>query len=304
MVSAIETFDSRSQAIACKRAVTELYAAICPCQPLGIQDLDTRLRQFLQSNNIRLNTDLGQHFLRDEEVLEAIMEAADVEPTDHVVEIGPGVGVLTELLLEKAKHVTAIELDARMTTLMKWFIKVDQKHLSIVQGNALQTPMPTEAYKIVANIPYHITSPLIRHVFMESPVPPMSLTLLIQKEVAEKICDEKHAGLLTIIVGLYGKAEMILEVPPACFVPPPEVDSAVLHITCYDKPLAEPEVIERVTKLLKLGFGGKRKMLRNTLGSLPDGDELLKSCGIESTRRPETLTVQEWISLARAWNAK
>jgi 16S rRNA (adenine1518-N6/adenine1519-N6)-dimethyltransferase len=267
-----------------------------------MQDLDTRLRQFLQSNNIRLNTDIGQHFLRDEEVLEAIMEAANVEPRDHVVEIGPGVGILTELLLQKAKHVTAVELDVRMTTLMKWFIKGDLDRLSIIHGNALQTPMPTEPYKIVANIPYHITSPLIRHVFMESPVHPSSMTLLIQKEVAEKICDEEHAGLLTIIVGLYGKARMILEVPPACFMPPPEVDSAVIHIECFKQPLAEPEVIDRVTRLLKLAFGGKRKMLRNTLGSLPDGDKLMKACKIEGTRRPETLTVQEWIALAKSWS--
>ena len=267
-----------------------------------MQDLDTRLRQFLQSNGIRLNTNIGQHFLRDEDVLEDIMEAANVEPRDHVVEIGPGVGILTELLLQKAKHVTAVELDVRMTTLMKWFIKGDLDRLSIIHGNALQTPMPTEPYKIVANIPYHITSPLIRHVFMESPVHPTSMTLLIQKEVAEKICDEEHAGLLTIIVGLYGKARMILEVPPACFMPPPEVDSAVIHIQCFNQPLAEPEVIDRVTRLLKLAFGGKRKMLRNTLGSLPDGDKLMKACKIEGTRRPETLTVQEWIALAKSWS--
>ncbi len=279
----------------------DLYERFITCHPRNIQDLDTRLRQFLQSNNIRLNTDIGQHFLRDEEVLEAILEAAQVEPSDHVVEIGPGVGVLTELLLQKTKHVTAIELDARMTTLMKWFIKADMNHLTIIQGNALQTPMPTEAYKIVANIPYHITSPLIRHVFMESPVHPTSLTLLMQKEVAQKICDQKHAGLLTIIVALYGKARMVLEVPPTCFMPPPEVDSAVLHIDCYKKPLAEPDVIERVTKLLKLGFGGKRKMIRNTLGSLPEGEALLASAKIEGTRRPENLTVEEWITLAHEW---
>lgn len=268
-----------------------------------MHDLDSRLRQFLQSNNIRLNTNLGQHFLRDEQVLESIIEAARVGSQDHIVEIGPGVGVLTELLLQKAKKVTAIELDPRMTTLMKWFIKESQDHLTIIQGNALQTPMPTETYKIVANIPYHITSPLIRHVCMESPVPPTSLTLLIQKEVAQKICDQKHAGLLTIIVGLYGKARMILEVPPACFVPPPEVDSAVLHIDCFAKPLADADTIDRVLKLLKLGFGGKRKMLRNTLGSLQDGDALLEKTGIEATRRPETLTVQEWIALANNWRS-
>ena len=269
-----------------------------------MSDLATTIPALLRAFGLRLNTDLGQHFLIDNAVLEAIVETAAIQPSDHIVEIGPGVGILTRELLARAAHVTAIELDVRMTTLMKWFIKADQNHLTIIQGNALQTPMPTEPYKIVANIPYHITSPLIRHVFMESPVHPTTMTLLIQKEVAQKICDQKHAGLLTIIVALYGKARMVLEVPPECFMPPPEVDSAVLHIDCYDKPLAEPEVIERVTKLLKVGFGGKRKMLRNTLGSLPDGDKLLESCNIEPTRRPETLTVQEWINLANTRKEK
>ncbi len=271
-----------------------------------MQDLENRLRQFLQSNNIRLNTDIGQHFLRDEDVLDAIMEAAQVEPEDTVVEIGPGVGVLTEVLLQKAKKVTAIELDERMTKLLTYFVsrndeaRARMQYLSIIHGNALQTDMPREPYKIVANIPYHITSPLIRHVFMESPVAPTSMTLLIQKEVAEKICDTKHAGLLTIVVAMYGTPRMVLDVPPQCFMPPPEVDSAVLHIDCFAKPLADTDTIERVMKLLKLCFGGKRKMLRNTLGSLPNGEELMSACKIEGTRRPETLSVQEWIALALA----
>lgn len=269
-----------------------------------MQDLDSRIRQFLSSHGIKLNTNLGQHFLRDETVLDAIMEGANITPDDHVVEIGPGIGVLTERLLEKAAKVTAIELDHRMIPLLHDFVRPNQKpvtsnQLTIVQGNALHTPMPTAPYKVVANIPYHITSPLLRHVFLESPVHPSSLTLLMQREVAEKICDQRHRGLLTIVVELFGVPRLLLHVPPECFIPEPEVDSAVLQISCFDVPKADPETIEKILTLLKLAFGGKRKMLRNTLGSLPHGGELLKATNIDGTRRPETLTVDEWITVAK-----
>ena len=135
---------------------------------------------------------------------------------------------------------------------------------------------------------------------MESSVPPKSLTLLIQKEVADRICDTKNAGILTIIVALFGKATKVINVPPSCFLPPPKVDSAVIHIDCYEKPLADAATIEQVLKLTKIGFSQKRKMLRNTFGTFPEGLELLSSQGIDETRRPQTLSIDEWIALAKA----
>ncbi len=266
-------------------------------------NLRDRVLAFLRHRNIRLNTDLGQHFLVDEDILETIVETAEVQPNDHVVEIGPGIGVLTSELLMHAGEVTAIELDDRMIPLMKDFLPPKSKRVTkkftVVHGNALQVNFPVTPYKIVANIPYHITSPLLRHAYLESPTPPTAMTLLIQREVAEKICDEEHAGILTIVVKLFGTPNVICKVPPGAFVPPPAVDSAVLRIISHEKPLADRPTIDQILRLLKIAFAGKRKMLRNTLGSIENGMEMMKKVGIDPTRRPETLTVQEWMEIAR-----
>lgn len=269
------------------------------------------VRAFLREHGIRLNTDLGQHFLVDPEVLQSIVEAADIQPTDHIVEIGPGIGVLTVELLRRAAHVTTIELDDRMIPLLQTFVKSHCpqpfshstiqpfNNLTVINGNALRIPLPQHPYRIVANIPYHITSPLLRHVFLESDVHPKSLTLLMQREVAEKICDAKDRGMLTILVGLFGSPKIIRNVSPKCFLPPPAVDSAVLHIQCLKKPLADPVTIEEVFRLVKIAFSQKRKMLRNTFGPFPDLMERLSALQIDKKRRPQTLSVEEWIALAK-----
>ncbi|MFH0851152.1 MAG: rRNA adenine dimethyltransferase family protein [Candidatus Peregrinibacteria bacterium] len=202
-------------------------------------------------------------------------------------------------------------------------LKTQDSRLTIVQGNALHAQMPETPYKVVANIPYHITSPLLRHLFLESKKTPASLTLLIQREVAERICQapaktlsdperakrnegeskgiKGNASMLTILVGLFGRPKIVARVPPAAFLPPPKVDSAVLHIACFPEPLADANAIECLFKLTKIAFGQKRKMLRNTLGTFHGGLERLAGLHIEPTRRPQTLSVQEWIALAKAW---
>ncbi|MDP7476955.1 MAG: 16S rRNA (adenine(1518)-N(6)/adenine(1519)-N(6))-dimethyltransferase RsmA [Candidatus Peribacteraceae bacterium] len=259
------------------------------------------VKDFCRHHGLKLNTDLGQHFLIDESVLEKIVEAGDIQMTDHIVEIGPGIGVLTKQLLEKAAKVTAIELDKKLIPYLHLYTGGDTK-LNVINDNALNVSLPDDPYKIVANIPYHITSPLLRHAMMESSVTPKSLTLLIQKEVADRICDTNNASILTIVVGLFGKAKKICDVPPKAFLPPPKVDSAVLHIDCYDKPLASVDAIEEVMKLTKIGFSQKRKMLRNTFSTFPGGLELLLAADIDETRRPQTLSIDEWIALAKKSN--
>jgi len=273
--------------------------------------LPDEIRNFCRNHGLRLNTDLGQHFLLDSSILDRIVETAKISSTDTIVEIGPGVGVLTRELLKSAGKVIAIELDERMIPLLKKFAEESSPpppgegrgvgELSIIQGNALHVSMPETPYKVVANIPYHITSPLLRHLFLESKKTPASLTLLIQREVAERICDMKDAGMLTILVGLFGKPAIVARVPPAAFLPPPKVDSAVLHIECFERPLADTKTIEQLFRLTKIGFGQKRKMLRNTLGAFHGGLERLAGLHIEPTRRPQTLSVEEWIALANVW---
>lgn len=258
--------------------------------------------QFCRTNALRLNTDLGQHYLINQDVLDAIMQSANVIKEDTIVEIGCGIGILTRELLKTAKHVQAIEIDERIIPLCRLFtnkISAGDTALQIIAGNALQVPFPTEPYKIVANIPYHITSPLLRHCFFEAPVKPTSLTLLIQKEVAIKICDPKETSVLAVAVRLFGKPHIVCHVSPKDFLPAPKVDSSVIHIECYKEPLADEDTINTIMKLVKHAFSQKRKMLRNTFGSLPQGLELLTNAKIEPTRRPQTITMEEWITLAK-----
>ena len=261
--------------------------------------LSDQVRQFCSSHSLKLNKKLGQHFLIDQSILDQIIESADIEEADHIVEIGPGIGILTRELLKKTNKVTAIEIDKRMIPLIGEYTN---KELTIINENALQTPFPSKRYKIVANIPYHITSPLLRHAFMESEQAPESLTLLIQREVAEKICDEKSAGMLTILVNLFGKPKIVTKVPPEAFLPPPKVDSAVMHIDCFSEPLAEKPILEEIFKLTKIALSQKRKMLSKTLGVFRSGAERLSALGIDEKRRPQELSTSEWVELATKWH--
>ncbi len=269
------------------------------CQAHDVDALETNVRQFLAAHHLKLNTDLGQHFLIDEEILGSVVASAGIEPEDHIVEIGPGIGVLTRELLKLAGRVTSIEVDARLLPLLKDFTTPTETPFEIIHGNALQVDFPKDDYKIVANIPYHITSPLLRHAYLEGN-PPRSMTLLLQREVAQKIADPENSGLLTILVGLFGTPTLIGIVRPSAFLPPPKVDSAILHIESHKKPIANEATIERIFVLAKHAFSQKRKMLRNSLGSFPDGMELLKCASISPDRRPQTLTIAEWIALAQA----
>lgn len=262
-------------------------------------DLKDHVRATCKAFGFGLNTDLGQHFLTDESVLAMIVEGAGIEATDDIVEIGPGIGVLTKELLGQAKHVTAIELDRRFIPMLK-HLDPSGKKLTVIEGNALHVDMPDHPYKIVANIPYHITSPLLRHVFLESAIRPSSLTLLLQREVAENICDIQNAGMLTILVSLFGTPSILTFVPPDAFLPPPKVDSAVLHIESFAEPRASRDVMDQIFMLTKHAFSGKRKMLRNTMSSLPGGLDALQKARIDASRRPQTLLIDEWIALAHA----
>jgi 16S rRNA (adenine1518-N6/adenine1519-N6)-dimethyltransferase len=269
------------------------------------------IRRFCSSHGLRLNTDLGQHFLLDESILDRIVETAEIQKKETIVEIGPGIGILTRKLLERAGSVIAIELDEHLIPLLRQFIAEHSPPpsgeglgvgaLTIIQGNALHVTMPSTPYKVVANIPYHITSPLLRHLFLESKTIPMTLTLLIQREVAEKICDAEDAGMLTILVGLFGKPKIVAHVPPESFLPPPKVDSAVLFIECFEKPLADAQTIEKIFTLTKAAFSQKRKMISNTIGKFHEGMELLARASIDPSRRPQTLSVAEWIALAKEY---
>lgn len=271
--------------------------------------LAQEISSFLRAHKLHLSRDLGQHFLIDERVLNASIDAADLHPQDHVIEIGAGIGTLTRELLKRTTHVTAIEADRRLIPLMKEFLvqcvalrPLDYARddtFTIVGVNALRFPYPETPYKIVANLPYQITSHFLRTVFRGTSHPPTSLTLLIQKEVAEKIMGKPERSLLTLLVHLYGIPRIIRIVAPGAFLPPPKVESALIHIDCFPLPLADPASLDRLFELATIAFRKKRKMLRSSLGKSTRIAAALAAAGIDPTRRPETLTTEEWIRLAK-----
>lgn len=262
--------------------------------------LDVKVRDFLRKHSVRLNTDAGQHFLIDEDVLSEIVCAADLSPGDRVWEIGPGIGVLTAELVKRAAHVMSVEIDPRFPPLIRDYTE-NAANLQIIVGNALHTPTPTDGpFKVVANIPYHITSPLLHHLLLESAVLPTSITLLIQREVAENIASKNSDSILTVLTRIFGEPSLLRLVSPDAFLPPPKVDSAVLHIKCFAKPKVEKHTAQKVLNLAKHAMSKRRKMLSNSIGELPGGMESMTAVHVDPTRRPQTLTIDEWIALEAA----
>lgn len=266
----------------------------------------SHLSSFLRAHGLKPDPSWGQHFLMDDSVIRTMLETARLTPENTVVEVGAGIGVLTKELLKHADRVIAIEVDRRWIPLLEQYVGMEEfppGQLTVLRANALKIAYPEEPYTIVANIPYHITSHLLRHVFLHTPRRPDSLTLLVQREVAEKICASKRGSartILSILVELFGEPSYVRAVPPGAFLPSPQVDSAIIHIACHRTPKAEGEVLDAVLRLSSLAFGKKRKMLRRSIGKFHGGMELLEMASIEPERRPETLTVDEWVALARA----
>ena len=259
----------------------------------------------------------GQHWLKDQSVLDRIVAAADLQPQDRVLEVGPGRGALTErLLASPAAAVHAVELDRDLVGgLQERF--GDEPRFSLRQGDVLELPLLLEdgapAGKVVANIPYNITGPLLERLIgrLDRPVDPayQSLVLLVQKEVAERIrARPGHSSFsaLSVRMQLLARCRSVCPVPPRCFQPPPKVQSEVIQL----EPLPaeqrlEPALARRVEMLLKQAFLARRKMLRNTLGSLlpePQLQQLAAEAGIDLQQRPQEVAPQAWVALARGLN--
>ena len=250
----------------------------------------------------------GQNFLVDANALRAIVAAARIGPEDTVLEVGPGAGTLTRALANAAHEVIAVEIDPRLAAALPSLLS-NLQNVRIVQGDVLKIDLPSlvePPYLVVANIPYYITSALIRR-FVELRPSPTRIVLTIQKEVAERVVASGGTmSLLALGVRVYGQAEIVARVPATAFYPPPKVDSAVLRITPYAEPLIPREDLTEFFHLARLGFAQKRKMLRNTLSaglqcSPQQAEELLLQAGISPTRRAETLSLEEWQALTRTY---
>jgi 16S rRNA (adenine1518-N6/adenine1519-N6)-dimethyltransferase len=263
-----------------------------------IEDVQTALRLA----GIRPNKGLGQHFLIDRASLEAIMGAAEPSSTDTVLEIGPGLGVMTTELVKVAGRVVAVETD---TILAKLLRRDAPENLEVVEEDFLRFDLNRLGahYKVIANIPYYLTSKIFR-LLMESPNPPAVMSLLIQKEVAERIAaGPGKMSVLALSVQYYGKPTLVRVVERHKFWPAPKVDSAILKVE-FTGPIF-PANPDKLFRLIKAGFGEKRKQLKNALAgglniSTDAAIELLADAKLSPTARAQELDMQQWESLYQA----
>jgi 16S rRNA (adenine1518-N6/adenine1519-N6)-dimethyltransferase len=271
--------------------------------PLDIPDL---LRRY----DLRPNKRLGQNFLVDPANLQKVMAVAQVSPGDSVLEVGPGLGSLTRLLAQQAARVVAVEVDAHLIPPLKEVL-AGCKNVEIVLGDILSLPPAAwrqpAGYLVVANIPYYITSALIRRL-LETRPQPARMVLTVQKEVAERICaGPGKLSLLALSVQVYGEPRLAANIPAGAFYPPPQVDSAIVRIDLLPEPRIPASRLDHFFRLAKAGFSQKRKNLRNALAggmhwSSAQAEVFLAQAGIDPRRRAETLSIAEWHRLVEIVN--
>ncbi len=275
-----------------------------------------QLVSILKRHGIRPSKGLGQNFLVDEQVLERILAAGDLSAADIVLEIGPGVGLLTRRMAERVASVVAVELDRKLLPVLAEVLR-DCANVRIVQGDILALdPVKTLEdalgssgvsplrYKVVANLPYYITSSALRHL-LSARVRPEQMTIMLQREVAERIVAAPgNMSVLAISVQVYGSPEIVFRVPRGAFYPQPKVESAVLRVRTYPQPRVPEEELAHFFRVVNAGFAQRRKQLHNSLAhalNLPQARVLaaLADARIEPDRRAQTLTIAEWAALAR-----
>ncbi len=267
-------------------------------EPLRVPEL---LKQF----NIRPQKSLGQNFLMDHNALLKIVRDAGVGPGDQVLEIGAGLGGLTRVLAIAAKQVVAVELDPHLFPALA-SVTESFNNVRLIQGDVLEIwpgdLFPEGEFMVVANIPYYITSAVIRHL-LELAIKPSRIVLTMQREVAERILNrDEKMSLLSLSVQVYGQARIASQIPAECFYPRPKVDSSVLIIDVYAKPMLSGEGMHWLFQLAHAAFNQKRKMLRSSLRSFLGGDAevvstILGKAGIDPGQRPESLSLEDWIRL-------
>lgn len=248
---------------------------------------------------------LGQHWLKDIATLEAIRKAADLTPTDTVLEIGPGLGDLTHQLIRHADKVIAVEIDENLVKNLSKSDKLEVVHGDILRFDLSQLP---PGYKVVANIPYYLTSNLIR-VLSESANPPDKMVLLVQQEVAQRIAAAPgQMSLLSVSTQLYYQPKLGLVVPSKLFVPPPKIDSQVIILNRRANPLFTNLDNKLYFRLVKAGFAGRRKKLRSSLAAglrIPkeQADNLLNNAGISPHKRAQELSLDDWHNLYKVYKS-
>lgn len=263
----------------------------------------TIVKSLLEQHNITLSKHLGQNFLIDKNILNKIVKQADLSKDDIVVEVGPGIGVLTRELANEAKKVIAIEKDKKISEVLKEVVK-DFKNIEIINEDILGWVCDTrQGYKVIANLPYYITSPVIRK-FLELSIPPDLMVLMVQKEVAQRIAAKPpNMSVLSVAVQFYSQPKIIAKVSRTCFYPIPKVDSAIIKMVKDDQYIKKIKGKEkRFFQLVKAGFSSKRKQLLGNIirsFSIPRelAEKIFNKVNLNNKIRAQELTVKQWIEL-------
>jgi 16S rRNA (adenine1518-N6/adenine1519-N6)-dimethyltransferase len=286
-----------------------IQEAIIPVEPVNPFSL-RQIRTWLQEYHVRPSKGWGQNFLTDKRVAMRVLEAAELQPGDVALEIGPGLGALTLLMAERVRQVIAVEVDARLVAILQGVIEAQGiGNITLIQANALSQPVPEllrgePQAKVVANIPYSITSPLLEHLLRHKAYIPL-IVLTVQKEVAERLTAKPSTpayGALSLFVQYHCEAEYLGRVPNTAFYPQPEVDSAIVRLTPIPDRLP-PDAQKWFFRLTRAGFGKRRKTLRNALTALFDDADracaVLRRANIPISARAEELSLAQWLELAQ-----
>lgn len=270
--------------------------------------------EILQKYNFKFQKKFGQNFLIDTHVLEKIIESAGITKDDFVLEIGPGIGTMTQYLCENAREVMAVEIDNNLIPILGETLAA-YDNVTVVNEDILKLDIAKVAkehndnkpIKVVANLPYYITTPIIMGLF-ESHVPLESITVMVQKEVADRMQSgpgTKDYGALSLAVQYYSKAEIVANVPPNCFMPRPNVGSAVIRLTCHEKAPVDVDDERLMFKLIRASFNQRRKTLQNGINNAPDLNfnkeqvvAALDEMGVAPTIRGEALTLEQFAKLS------
>ena len=270
--------------------------------------------EVLQKYNFNFQKKFGQNFLINTGVLEEIIEAAEITKDDFVLEIGPGIGTMTQYLCESAREVIAVEIDKNLIPILKDTLSA-YNNVEVVNEDILKVDIKTLAeernagkpIKVVANLPYYITTPIIMGLF-ESHVPIDSITIMVQKEVADRMQEgpgSKEYGALSLAVQYYAEPEIVVNVPPSCFMPQPKVGSAVIRLTRHAEPPVDVENEKLMFQLIRASFNQRRKTLANGLNNFPGlnlSKEVIQGCieelGVPVTVRGEALSLEQFAKLS------
>jgi len=274
--------------------------------PKETNPLVVQARRLLLQSGQRAKKWLGQHFLVDEVILQAILDAAELSSQDTVIEVGPGLGILTDELAKLVGKLVTVELDNSLASLLKHRL-ASRANVEVVNADILEVDpkrllMENGNYKVVANLPYYITSPIL-HYFIEAALKPSLMVVMVQKEVGDAIvASDGKMSLLAVSLQMYSRANIVCYVPAKSFYPPPKVDSAVVRFDLLSEPAIKVSDMEGFFQVVRSGFSLPRKQLRNSLAhglkvEPAQAGEFLDNAGIEPQRRAETLSLEEWARL-------